>query len=258
MYFVFPTFNDSLFIWSHSCIFVNSSFILLLRTVMGKIIKRTPTFNFLGIVINEFLTWSDHILYISQKINPVVGLLNILKHQLPTRILKMIYNSLILSRLHYGNILWGGNPGSLIKLNKRAFRAIVNAGINTHTSPICKKLWMLSLPDIHQMKLLCLYKRYVDRTLPTNIDIIFEEIHTNELTDVPRTLAYKSTIRYELPLYIQTAPTEILNNSSSTYKSFKWNAKNYMIDRYASLCTSTGCMTCHLSLKINELYNLFN
>ena len=59
-------------------------------------IKRTKTFNFLGIVINELLTWNDHITYISQKINPVVGLLNRLKHQLPTAILKMIYNSLIL------------------------------------------------------------------------------------------------------------------------------------------------------------------
>ena len=53
-------------------------------------IKRTKTFNFLGIVINEFLTWNDHITYISQKINPVVGLLNRLKHQLPTGILRMI------------------------------------------------------------------------------------------------------------------------------------------------------------------------
>ena len=101
-------------------------------------IKRTKTFNFLGIVINEFLTWNDHITYISQKINPVVGLINRLKHQLPTVILKMIYNSLILSRLHYGNILWGNNPGSLIRLNKRALRAIVNAGINTYTNPIEK------------------------------------------------------------------------------------------------------------------------
>ena len=71
----------------------------------------------------------------------VVGLLNRsrLKHQLPTGILKMIYNSLILPRLHYGNILWGNIPGSLIRLNKRALRAIVNAGINTHTNPIEKK-----------------------------------------------------------------------------------------------------------------------
>ena len=58
----------------------------------------------------------------------------------------MIYNSLILSRLHYGNILWGGNPGSLIRLNKRALRAIVDAGSNTHTNPIEKKIKLTQYP----------------------------------------------------------------------------------------------------------------
>ena len=83
-------------------------------------IKQIKTFNVLGIMVNEYLTWNDHITYISHKITPVVGLINRLKHQLPTKILKMIYNSLILSRLHYGNILWGSSPGSLLRLNKRA------------------------------------------------------------------------------------------------------------------------------------------
>ena len=126
----------------------------------GVTIERTPHFNFLGIVINENLNWTDHITHLSSKINPVVGLLRRLKYQLPTKILKMIYNSLILSRLHYGNILWGGQPASLIKLNKKALRAIANVGCNAHTNPIEKRLKLLSLPDIHQMKLLCLYKSY--------------------------------------------------------------------------------------------------
>ena len=112
----------------------------LKRSINNLSIKRTKTFNFLGIVINEFLTWNDHITYISKIINPVVGLINRLKHQLLTVILKMIYNSSILSRLHYGNILWGNNPCSFIRLNKRALRAIVNAGINTHKNPIEKNL----------------------------------------------------------------------------------------------------------------------
>ena len=86
------------------------------------------------IIINENLNWNDHITFISNKINPVVGLLNRLKNQLPTHILKMIYNSLILSRLHYGNIIWGHHPGSLIRLNKKALRAMANTGSNAHSN----------------------------------------------------------------------------------------------------------------------------
>ena len=99
------------------------------------------------------------ITHISQKIVPVISLLNRKKHQLPVKILKMIYNSLILSRLHYGNLVWGHTPANLIRLNKRALRAITDAAINAHTNPIEKRLYLLSLPDIHKMKVLCLYKK---------------------------------------------------------------------------------------------------
>ncbi len=102
-------------------------------------VKRVKSFNFLGIILNENLTWTDHIAHLSQKINPVVGLLHRLKHQLPINTLKLIYNSLILSRLHYGNILWGRAPGNLIRLQKKALSAIVGAAYNAHTTPILKK-----------------------------------------------------------------------------------------------------------------------
>lgn len=51
----------------------------------GEKIKRTDTFNFLGIMINEQLTWNSHITHLSSKINPVVGLLHRLKYQLPKK-----------------------------------------------------------------------------------------------------------------------------------------------------------------------------
>ena len=78
----------------------------------------------------------------------------------------MIYNSLILSRLHYGNVLWGDNPGSLNQLHKKAVRAVIGAGYNAHTIPILKKLNLLSLADIHKIKLLNMYKQLVDERLP--------------------------------------------------------------------------------------------
>ena len=132
------------------------------------VLERTKKFNFLGITINETLTWNDHIAHVSQKIVPVISLINRKKHQLPIKILKMIYNSLILSRLHYGNLVWGHAPANLIKLNKRALRAITGAAINDHTNPIEKRLYLLSLPDIYKTKVLCLYKSILDKKVPAN------------------------------------------------------------------------------------------
>ena len=119
----------------------------------GAKINCTDTFNFLGIVINEQLTWYPHITHLQSKINPVVGLLHRLKYQLPIKILKIIYSSLILSRLHYANILWVSRPSYLITLNKKALRAVAKVGCNTHNNPIEKHLNLPSVPDIHKLKL---------------------------------------------------------------------------------------------------------
>ena len=138
----------------------------------------------------------------------------------------LLYNgALILSRLHYGNTLWGDNPGSLINL--------------------------FSLPDIHQMKMLCLYIQYIDSNLPHNIHLLFQNIDTNRLPDYPRSAGYSSTIRYELPTYLNSAPPELLNKAKTeSHKSFKRISKKYIIERYSSLCTKLGCGACHLILKI--------
>lgn len=218
----------------------------------GVTIKRTNHFNFLGIIINENLNWNDHITHLSSKINPVVGLLHRLKYQLPIKILKMIYNSLILSRLHYGNILWGGRPGSLIKLNKKALRAIANVSYNAHTNPIEKQLKLLSLPDIHQMKLLCLYKNHLENKLPKYLTTMFNKINITEYPSYPKTVKYKNTVRFELPTYLQTAPDILLDKAQTvSYDSFKVNIKKFVIERYSSLCTIVGCGLCHLKMRIS-------
>ena len=99
------------------------------------------------------------------------------------------------------------------------------------------------------MKLLCLYKQFIDCKLPNNIHSIITDMDINQH---PRTEGYKSTIRYELPQYLETAPADIINDAPNrSYISFKWMTKKYLIDRYASLCTSVGCRACHLSYNTN-------
>ena len=176
----------------------------------GEKIKRTKTFNFLGIVVNEQLTWNSHITHLSSKINPVVGLLHRLKYQLPTNILKMIYNSLILSRLHYANIIWGGRPSSLIKLNKKALRAIGKVGCNTHTNPIEKRLNLLSVPDIHKLKLYCFYWKIAAHEVPEYMLKMFENMNLETEPNYPKSVKYRNTIRFELPYFLQTAPNELV------------------------------------------------
>ena len=107
--------------------------------INGKEIKRVDTFNFLGLTLNKKLNWNDHINSIANKISSTVGVLNKLKHFLPTSVLKKIYSSLILPQLYYCNLIWGYKPKRISNIQKKAIRIISKQKYNAHTEPLFKK-----------------------------------------------------------------------------------------------------------------------
>ena len=84
----------------------------------------------------------------SQKKNRSLGILNRLKHYLPLNIKNLMYNSLVLSHLNYGILLWGFTDERIFKLQKKVLRVISLNKYNAHTDPIFKNLNILKLNDI--------------------------------------------------------------------------------------------------------------
>jgi len=62
---------------------------------------------FLGILIDENLTWKHHLSHINQKVSRALFSLKQVKHFLPKQCMKRLYYSLIHSHLSYGNLVWG-------------------------------------------------------------------------------------------------------------------------------------------------------
>ena len=77
-------------------------------------ISRVNSIKFLGILINDKLSWSPHLNYFCNLISRNVGILNKLKHIFPSNILLNIYNALILSHISYGILAWGRANESLL------------------------------------------------------------------------------------------------------------------------------------------------
>ena len=78
-------------------------------TIARNPIEQVNEFNFLGITLDQNITWKPHITKMAIKIARVIGVLNKLKHIFPQHILLTIYNSLIQPHLIYGLYLWGLN-----------------------------------------------------------------------------------------------------------------------------------------------------
>ena len=82
-------------------------------------IERVTDFCFLGLTINENLTWKTHIGKISNKISKFNGILNKLKHFLPHHVLRSLYCSLIQSQINYCILAWGFDSNRLEKNLKK-------------------------------------------------------------------------------------------------------------------------------------------
>ena len=71
-------------------------------TINNSKIEQVDYFNFLGVTLDQNITWNPHVDKVSIKISCVTGLLRKLQHNFPKHILIIIYNSLIHSHLMYG------------------------------------------------------------------------------------------------------------------------------------------------------------
>ena len=130
------------------------------------VLECVEKFNCLGVILHQNMIWKSHIDSISSKIGKSIGVLNRLKHCLPTSIKVLIYNALILSRINYGILLWGYQSERIFKLQKKAVRIISLQKYNAHTEPIFKSLNLLKVSDIFSLCQLKFYYNLVHREVP--------------------------------------------------------------------------------------------
>ena len=93
-------------------------------------LEQSSHIKFLGVEIDNNLSWKFHIENLETKIARVIGIMYKVRPILNTYCLKSLYHSLIHSRLSYANIAWGSTNVSklkkLISLQNHAIRIICN------------------------------------------------------------------------------------------------------------------------------------
>jgi hypothetical protein len=194
----------------------------------GNLIEQVDEFNFLGLTISKHLDWKQHINSTAIKISRAIGIINRLKHILLTKILKMIYNSLILSRLYYCNLVWGQKAHRINILQKKAVRILSNSAFGAHTEPIYKEHSLLKLTDIHTVKKLCFFHRFVHNRLPEYFTShMFAgnlvDYHETEHLALPQTIKFSETIRFQLRVVLKNTPLEIKSHAvTQSYCAFKY------------------------------------
>ena len=131
--------------------------------INGSEIKREYQLKFLGVILDENMTWKKHIELIENKISKNIGIMYKVKLLLNQNCLKNIYFSFIHSYINYSNLVWASTNRSkldkLYKKQKHAIRIIYSEDKQTHSRPLMKNLKALNIYQINIFQiLLFMYK----------------------------------------------------------------------------------------------------
>ena len=103
-------------------------------TINNIPIERKKTAKFLGVFVDEKLSWSHHINTICTKISKNTGILYKMKGILPQKAMLTLFHSFIQSHLNYCSLIWGlGSKNSIKKLficQKKAIRTLIPGFVN--------------------------------------------------------------------------------------------------------------------------------
>ena len=119
----------------------------------GQAINEVQKTKFLGIIIDNQLTWKWHINYIAGKIARGIGMLIKARQFLNKVGLMSLYYSFIYPYLTYCNHIWGATYKTRLKrlviLQNKAIRVLAQAGNRTSSDPLYKKLNIMKLENIN-------------------------------------------------------------------------------------------------------------
>ena len=182
-----------------------------------NVIEVVNEFKYLGVLFDNCLKWDIHISKTVSKISRTISCIKRIKYYLPKRILKLLYDSLILSHIDYGIVLWGCSAKchleKLQKLQNRYARLILNVDILTPRIILLSSLrWQSVVQRVQYQFRIWMYK-LINNKMPKYIKDIVCYRPINVYT------RYATTC----PLFIKKHKTEYFKRSFCYQGSVIWN-----------------------------------
>ena len=145
----------------------------------NKILKESEEILFLGVTLDNKLSFNSHFKKTYDKMKKGLNGLTIARNILDYRSKMNIYHSLIHSHLSYCALIWIPNISKkqtkmLQTLQKRAIRNIFNLKYNSHTSKYFQISKITKIENIFEKESLLLAYKYKEKKLPNAIMNLFE------------------------------------------------------------------------------------
>ena len=179
--------------------------------IAGSPVSRVGFCKFLGLVVDEHLSFKLHINHLINKISSNIGIISRIRRYINTKTAITLYYSLIYPHLNYCNLIWASNYSTILHplliLQKRFLRVALCLPLNTHTEPIFKQLKILRVHEINFFHAGILMYKLDHHMLPTLFHPLFSKTSSVHSYNVRSSQKYrpvfaKSNIKRRSILYL--------------------------------------------------------
>jgi hypothetical protein len=209
------------------------------------------SFKFVGVHLDEFLTWNYHVKHVRGKVAGAVYALSKLRNLLPKHIKYTVYNSLFRSFIEFGITAWGRSRSGDIKrictLQKKAVRYIENSKYNSHAGPIFTKFNILKFHDLVNLNQACFMYKFINNKLPISFNNFFLKLNNFDRSlSLQLALLKRSNLQdfpsYAIPRLWNSLPLDLKRKGS--LNTFKKYYARYLAQDYSTPCTVANCYSC--------------
>ena len=213
---------------------------------IGEDIKRSSYVKYLGLIIDEQLTWEKHLEELGSKIVRYASIFRKVRHLLPRNCLQSLYNAFIQSRIDYAIEIYGDASKKLLKRTQvhqnRILKILQYRNICTSTNAIHRDFSVLKISDQYELKILRLMHLYVNNNekLPDALQNLFQtrsNIHNyptrnSDNFQVPKTKNRfgDRAITVKDPRLWNSQPSEL--NKTAPLKEYVKALKEYKLGSY--------------------------
>ena len=205
-------------------------------------IERTKVARFLGVLVDDKLSWEHHIKAVRNKMARYIGTIFRIKHMLPMKCRILTFNSLVMSHINFCSLIWGATNKSKIEMlftvQKKAVRAIMNGPVNlyysegelpTHTKPAFLELGIPTVQNIIVKNMLTFARKlHFPCELPDSVRHIisddspcyvenasYDSDWYNKYSKTP----YNTSVQFKAPLFHEALKLQVLDGAIR-YKSY--------------------------------------
>ena len=212
---------------------------VIINNVKIDMVEKTK---FLGVIIDQNMSFQSHINYIKGKVARGLGILYKSRPYFNLETMRTLYNAFIYPYFTYCIEVWGNTYQSylepLVKMQKRAIRTIVGARKYAHTAPMFLYLKLLNIKEIYIYCVQLFMYKYHHRILPSVFSDLYvrnNSVHEYE-TRQQNLLHVPLIFTKPLSKSVRISGVTLYNHFSNllclrvSYVTYKGTLKRYIID----------------------------